>query len=105
MEVTQMKDLLGSISTVLFLIVCVVGLVGGFIVGMYKASLLNERLSESISALKYALVTQHENYEDLVKLKTIVVTRDSENRELTIQALNTTPEELARKQPEPKPEK
>jgi len=98
MEIAQMKDLFGTVITMLFMAIFLVGLVGAYVVGAYKAKLLNDRLEEAIGALKYALVTQRENYEDLAKQKTIVVTRNGNNKELTIQALNTTPEEYARKQ-------
>ena len=97
MEVAQLKDLLGTIATVLFLVTCIISMFVSYIVGFYKTKILNDRLEETIAALKQALVIQRENYAELAKQKTIVVTRDSNGGPLTIQALNTTPEDIARK--------
>lgn len=97
METAQLKDLLGTIVIILFLAFCIIGVAGAYIVGTYKANLLNDRLKETISALTQALAMQRESYAELAKQKTIVVTRDSNGGPLTIQALNTTPEEEARK--------
>lgn len=97
MEAAQLKDLLGTIVSILFLAFCIIGVAGGYIVGAYKANILSDRLEETISALKQALVMQRESYAELAKQKTIVVTRNSNGGPLTIQALNTTPEEEARK--------
>jgi len=97
MEVAQLKELLGTIATLLFVVFCVIGVTGAYIVGTYKANLLNDRLKETITALTQALAMQRESYAELAKQKTIVVTRNSNGGPLTIQALNTTPEEEARK--------
>jgi len=97
MEPAQLKDLLGTIGSILFLCFCIIGVVGAYIVGTYKAKLLSDRLEETISALTKALTMQRKSYAELAKQKTIVVTRDSNGGPLTLQALNTTPEEEARK--------
>ena len=96
MEVAQLKELLGTIATLLFVIFCVIGVAGAYIVGSYKASILNDRLKESQATMEKTIGILNDQYQALAHQKTIVVVRHPDGT-TTLQALNTTPDEELRK--------
>ena len=96
MEIVQIKDLLVTIITLLFMVFCVIGVTGAYIVGAYKASILNDRLKEQQAAMEKAFSILNDQYQALAKQKTIVVQRNSDGT-MTLQTLNTTPDEELRK--------
>ena len=96
MEVAQLKELLGTIATLLFVVFCVIGVTGAYIVGAYKASILNDRLKEQQAAMEKALSILNDQYQALAHHKTIIVERDTDGK-VILRALNTAPEEELRK--------